>query len=141
MAEPVLGPWPRWITASYEQELGQPICSAEQLYAWPAVVLCHDTSDDPVLVFVNQAAQVLWERPWPQFVGMPSRLTAPAEERVSRATALSASGVVRGYAGVRVSASGRLFRIVDATVWPVVDDAGVVRGQAAAFTRAEPVGG
>lgn len=129
------GSWPRWITASYQRLVGEPLCAPPELYALPAVVLCHDTSPDPLFVYANAAAQALWERSWEDFIGWPSRLTAPAQARAERAAALAGAGVVRGYTGVRVSASGRLFRIHDATVWTVSDDAGQVVGQAATFER------
>lgn len=128
--------WPSWITQSYERALGEPLCDPRDLHGLPAVVLCHDASPDPVFVYANRVAQVLWERP---MVGSPSRLTAPPEARSERAAALSDGSVVRGYSGVRVSATGRRFRILDATVWPVVDERGIVRGQAATFTSTEPV--
>lgn len=126
--------WPELIVTSYENAMGEPLCAAEELYGHEAVVLCHDRSADPRLVYVNLSAQRLWERPWEEFVGLPSRITAPVQARAERASALASEGVVRGYSGVRVTASGRLFRIVDATVWPVCDDGRRV-GQAAMFTR------
>lgn len=135
----VAGPWPERITASYGHLLGRGLCTPEELYDLPAVVLCHDTSDDPVFVYANRAAQTLWERSWDDFIGWPSRLTAPPAEQASRAAALSADGVVRGYSGVRVSSTGRLFRIQEATVWTVRDEAGHVCGQAATFTRVSAV--
>jgi hypothetical protein len=113
--------------------VGEPLCAPTELEDLPAVVLCHDDSVDPILVFANRAARDLWEAP---LVGMPSRLTAPPEQRTERAVALAGTGVVRGYSGVRVSATGRLFRIEDATVWPVLDAAGERVGQAATFARA-----
>jgi hypothetical protein len=130
--------WGRRITDSYRYLLGSPLCAADELYDLPAVVLCHDTSPDPRFVYANKAAQVLWERSWDDFIGWPSRLTAPPEHRTSRAQALAAKGVVRGYSGVRVSSSGRLFRIHDATVWTVHDETGGVCGQAATFEQVSP---
>lgn len=132
------GPWPAWITASYLRLVGSPLCDADALEDLGAVVLCHDTSEDPVFVFANRAARELWERPREAFIGWPSRLTAPPSERASRAAALAGDGVVHGYSGVRVSRSGRLFRIHDATVWTVSDESGLVRGQAATFSRVTP---
>lgn len=130
-----VGQWERWITSAYRHLVGESLCDPGQLYTLPAVVLCHDTRADPVFVYANAAAQALWERPWEQFIGLPSRLTAPVEARAERAAALAAEGLVTGYSGVRVSATGRLFRIHDATVWTVSDAAGTVRGQAATFAR------
>jgi hypothetical protein len=127
--------WARWITTSYEDLVGRQLCVAADLYDLPSVVLCHDTSADPLFVYANAAGQRLWERSLDDFIGWPSRLTAPADMRAERAAALSHSGLVQGYSGVRVSASGRLFRIHDATVWTVSDDNGAVCGQAATFSR------
>lgn len=132
------GPWPQWITQSYEQSVGASLCAPDELYDLPAVVLCHDTSVDPLFVYANAAAQQLWQRSWTEFIGWPSRLTAPAEQRAQRAQALASGEVVRGYSGVRVAADGTLFRIVDATVWPVTDEDGNVVGQAATFATVEP---
>jgi hypothetical protein len=126
--------WRAVILDSYTLALGSPLCSAGELDGWPAVVLCHDTSPDPLFVYANRVAQALWERP---LVGTASRLSAPQEARAERASALASPAVVRGYSGVRVSASGRRFRIHDATVWPVVDPAGTALGQAATFTHWE----
>jgi hypothetical protein len=46
-------------------------------------------------------------------------------------------GFMSGYSGVRISSTGRRFRIVDATVWDVFDGKGVRRGQAATFEKWE----
>ena len=47
----------------------------------------------------------------------------------------AAQGFIRDYAGVRIAASGRRFRIDDAVVWNLVDADGVRHGQAAAPTK------
>jgi hypothetical protein len=130
--------WPPLIAMSYARALGEQLCAPDDLDDCDRVVLCHDTDDDPVFVYANHAAVRLWERP---LVGTKSRLTAPPEARSERAAALSSSTVVRGYSGVRIAASGRRFRILDATVWPVTDEQGAVRGQAAVFARTETVEG
>lgn len=139
MAAASVAHWAQWITGSYEGLVGEPLCSPPDLYGLSAVVLCHDTAEDPLFVYANAAAQVLWERSWEQFIGWPSRLTAPEQARAQRAAALASHGLVRGYSGVRVAASGRLFRIHDATVWTVTDDRGQVVGQAATFSRVTDV--
>ena len=118
--------------ASYARAVGQTLCDADDLDGLAAVVLCHDTSPDPLFVYANRAAVALWERP---LVGSASRLTAPPEARADRAAALASGDVVRGYSGERVAASGRRFQILDATVWPVLDDDGRVCGQAATFAQ------
>ena len=48
---------------------------------------------------------------------------------------MARDGYIDDYAGVRVSSRGRRFRITQATVWNLVDAAGVLHGQAATFDR------
>ena len=43
------------------------------------------------------------------------------------------TGFIDDYTGVRISASGRRFRIDKAVVWNLVDQEGLYRGQAACF--------
>jgi hypothetical protein len=77
---------------------------------------------------------------WEDFVQTPSRLTAEAPNRVERARLLAevtARGYIANYAGVRISRTGRRFRIQAATVWNVVDESGAPSGQAATFDRWE----
>jgi hypothetical protein len=116
--------------------------AAESLYRAPVIVLAHDTAADPIFFYANLAAQVLFELPWPAFVRLPSRYSAEPVARDERARLLERvgrDGYIDDYAGVRISASGRRFRIRQATVWNLVDDDGRPRGQAAAFSQWEPL--
>ena len=68
---------------------------------------------------------------------MPSRLTAPEEERSERQTALieaQTKEAIRGYSGTRVSHSGRRFQIRDARIWTLWDEENRRCGQAACFS-------
>lgn len=127
--------WERLIRTGYRTAFGAEPVAGASLYHAPAAVLCHMVGPDPRFVYANRTAQGLWERSWREFVGMPSRLTAPPEQRAERAEALQGNRVVTGYSGVRVSATGRLFHIHGAVLWPVPDDDGAVIGQAALFSR------
>jgi hypothetical protein len=63
---------------------------------------------------------------------MPSRRSAEPLAQTERAQLLarvSAHGFIDDYSGIRISARGRRFRIDRATVWNVVDAAGVYRFQ------------
>lgn len=131
--------WERLIRQAYRSAFGAEPVAGASLYHAPAAVLCHRLGPDPRFVYANRTAQRLWERPWREFVGMPSRLTAPPEQRARRAEALQGNRIVTGYSGVRVSATGRLFHIHDAVLWPVPDDDGTVIGQAALFDRWIPL--
>ena len=108
--------------------------------AWesPAVLVSHGTEADPILNFGNRTALGLWDLTWSEFTCTPSRLTAEAPEREER-TRLMAQvtrhGFIANYAGVRISRSGRRFRIDAATVWNILDESGHPAGQAAMFDR------
>jgi len=108
------------------------------LWALPAVVLAHGTEADPLFFFANRAALCRFECGVEQLVGRPSRFSAEAPLRAERQALLervSRDGFIRDYAGVRIAADGRRFRIEQATVWNLVDGAGAVHGQAATFDR------
>jgi MEKHLA domain. len=112
----------------------------EQLFTAPRVILSHGTENDPVLNYGNRLALELWEMDWEQLTGTPSRLTAEPMERAERDqffTQVTANGYVDNYTGIRISSSGRRFYIVKATVWNLVDEQGVYRGQAATFLNYE----
>ena len=53
---------------------------------------------------------------------------------------VTSSGFIKNYAGVRISKTGRRFRIENATVWNLVDDDGTPRGQAAMFAEWKALG-
>jgi hypothetical protein len=106
------------------------------LFFAPIVVLSHGTEADPILNFGNRAALKLWGMSWSAFTRMPSRLTAEPLEREQRAAfmkSVAERGYTDQYTGIRISASGRRFRIENATVWNLMDHNGEYRGQAAAF--------
>jgi putative acetyltransferase len=110
---------------------------AQRLYEAPFVVLAHDTASDPGFNYANRAAQRLFERDWAGLVGLPSRLSAEAPERGERERLLARvrdQGYIDDYSGVRISKSGRRFRIRRATVWSVTGADGRPAGQAATFS-------
>jgi len=121
-----------------ERLAGEPDADlAFRVYAAPFVVLAHDCAADPRFTYANLAAQRLFERSWDAFIGLPSRLSAEAPNRAERASFLSRvaeRGFVEDYSGVRISSTGRRFRIRQATVWNLSDAAGRRLGQAASFS-------
>jgi hypothetical protein len=109
---------------------------ARGLFEAPFVVVSHGTEVDPVLNYGNSAALALWEMTWDELTRTPSRLTAEAPERAERErllAAVTARGFIDDYSGVRISRSGRRFRITRATVWNLVAADGSPCGQAATF--------
>jgi len=102
----------------------------------PFCVLAHNTEADPRFVYANKAAQARFEYGWDEFTGLPSRLSAEAPDRAERQRLLDAvarDGFIGDYRGLRIAKSGRRFWIESATVWQLIDEAGALHGQAAAF--------
>jgi hypothetical protein len=108
------------------------------LWHAPAAIVAHGTEPDPLFFFANRAALARFAAPLERFIAMPSRLSAEAPERGERQALLdrvSRDGFIADYAGVRVAATGRRFRIEAATVWNLLDADGHIHGQAATFNR------
>ena len=104
------------------------------------MLVAHGTEADPVLNYGNAAALALWEMSWVELTQTPSRLTAEApnrEERSRLLAAVTANGFIDDYSGIRISKTGRRFRIAQATVWNLLDERGKYSGQAAMFSRWE----
>jgi hypothetical protein len=113
-----------------------PAALAEQVFEAPFVLVSHGTEADPILNYGNRAALALWEMSWAALTRTPSRLTAEAPNRAERARLLDAvarRGFIDDYSGVRISQSGRRFRIDRATVWNLLTETGQPCGQAALF--------
>jgi hypothetical protein len=109
----------------------------QELFSSTMAVLAHDTSSDPRLIYANATALRLWQRPWQEMIGMPSRYTAEAGARGQRAAALRTANeqdAVEGYCGVRIDKTGQRFMISNARIWTLWDEEGCKRGQAAAFS-------
>ncbi|MFM7102624.1 MAG: MEKHLA domain-containing protein [Verrucomicrobiota bacterium] len=109
---------------------------ARRVFEAPWVLVAHGTEADPVLDYGNRTALDLWELSWEALTRMPSRYTAEAPNREERARLLETvgrQGYLADYSGVRISSSGRRFRIARALVWNVLDAAGRPAGQAAWF--------
>ena len=128
---------------SFLRLTGQPLVAIEPgetleaaLWRAPRVIVAHGTEADPVFFYGNRLALELFEMDAAAFARLPSRFSAEPLAREERARLLervSRDGYIDDYAGVRISATGRRFRIAQATVWNLVDAAGVRHGQAATF--------
>ena len=130
------------VAESFARLVGRPLVDPrgdmiEAMWQAPQVILAHGTQDDPVFFFGNRAALAAFEIDLDAFLAMPSRLSAEAPLRSERQDLLdrvTRYGFIDDYAGVRISAKGRRFRIEQAVVWNVSDEAGLRIGQAATFT-------
>ena len=113
---------------------------AERVFHAPFVLVSHGVESDPVLNYGNAAALALWEMAWSELTQTPSRLTAEAPNREERARLLAAvtqNGFIDDYAGIRISKTGRRFRIRQAIVWNLLGPDDRYCGQAARFSQWE----
>jgi hypothetical protein len=135
----------RLLADSYARWLNQPLVDPtltdEQAARWlyeeaPFGLLAHNTHTDPLFIYGNLAAQRCFEYSWDELLQLPSRLSArpqQVEDRRQFLEQVSKQGFATGYRGLRVSKSARSFWINDGTVWQLVDQTGVLLGQAALF--------
>ena len=113
---------------------------AKNIFNAPFVVVSHGTEADPVLNYGNEVALNLWEMSWEELTRTPSRLTAEASTREAREKLLktvTANGFAENYSGIRISKSGRRFKISNAIIWNLISDRGEPFGQAATFDKWE----
>jgi hypothetical protein len=104
----------------------------------PRVIVAKGTEADAIFFLGNRAALDRFEVTREAFTAMPARLSAEPMLREELQTLLdrvSRDGFIDDYSGIRISATGRRFRIEQATVWNLIEDQGAVHGQAATFDR------
>lgn len=132
----LLDSYRHWLERDLIAREGTSTEQAERLWRAPFVVVSHGTQADPVLNYGNKTALELWEMDIPQLLQTPSRLTAEPMHRDERAHLLERTtnqGYVDDYQGIRISSTGRRFRIRQAIVWNLIGAGGQRIGQAATF--------
>ena len=153
MSEPAEAPWlspqllghTALLLESHQRLFQRPLVrssgirlAAQELFVLDQVVLCHDGSEVPRFLYANRAALQLFSRNWEQMVGMPSRLSASANQRLSRREQLELArrqDKLENYSGVRVNSQGRRFQIRGARIWSLIDQERHYSGQAACFSQ------
>lgn len=111
--------------------------TARRLFEAEFAVLSHDTAADPLFNYANRAGLALFEMDWRQLLATPSRASAEPvkqEERDRLMAQVTRQGYIDNYSGVRISHSGKRFRIDNARVWNLLADDGSYAGQAALLT-------
>jgi len=141
----------RLILANYRRLLGRDLAgvvegpaAANELFAAPCAVLSAlgPFGFDHAFNYANQTALELFEYSWDELMGKPSSASAEPvhrEERRKLLDEVGKHGFIENYSGIRISKNGRRFRIKNATVFNLSDDAGHYVGQAATFADWEPV--
>ena len=134
----LLKSYKKWTGKELADIKGEPGQIAEHIFNAPFALVSHDMQDDPVFNFGNRTALELFELDWDEFTKLHSRESAEPVNREERARFLkrvTENGFIDDYRGIRISSSGRRFEIRDATVWNVVDEEGIYKGQAAFFDK------
>lgn len=106
------------------------------LFFAPFVVVTSDSAADPILNYGNKQGLQLWEMSWKQLTQTPGRHTAEPmhrDERQGFLDTVQKKGFIDNYSGIRISSSGRRFKIEQATVWNLIDQNLRFVGQAATF--------
>jgi hypothetical protein len=136
------------LVSSYHRLTGRRLIDSNSPNPWqacwtaPRVIVAHGTQADPIFFYGNQLALSLFELDFAAFTQLPSRYSAEPllrEERDALLARVREHGFIDDYAGVRISASGRRFRIEQAVVWNILDEQGGLHGQAATFERWLPL--
>ncbi len=113
---------------------------SQRLFEASFVVVSGGAEAEQILNYGNMTALGLWEMDWDTLTQTPSKETAEPVHQAQRAEFLrqvKATGFIDDYAGIRISRTGRRFRIQQATVWNVTDASGLYLGQAATFSAWE----
>lgn len=95
---------------------------------------------DHVFNYANRQALGLFDYAWDELMGKPSSASAEPVHRDERRRLLDEvgkHGFIENYSGIRISQTGRRFRIKNATVFNLLDDGGGYVGQAATFADYE----
>ncbi len=149
MPESALGEKVLLIIESYRRLTGKALLATKNeaspqagLWRAPCVVAAHGLEADPIFFYGNRLALEVFEMDFESFTRLPSRFSAEPllrEERARLLERVTRNGFIDDYSGVRISASGRRFRIESATVWNLIDGEGRCHGQAATFDRWLPI--
>jgi PAS domain S-box-containing protein len=108
-----------------------PAAGARWLYeSAPFAVLAHNTDPDPCFVYGNRAAQERFGYSWEEITQLRSAEAPAREEREAFLERVRRLGYETGYRGVRIMKNGKRFIIEQATLWQLIDDQGVLHGQA-----------
>lgn len=113
---------------------------AKQAFTSDYVLLAHNASDEPIFNYANETALELFEMTWEEFTNMSSKHSAESDERVEREKFLAEvreKGYSKDYSGIRISKTGKRFKIKNVILWNVYDSENNRIGQAALFDEYE----
>jgi hypothetical protein len=112
--------------------------AAQVVFEAPFLLLSHNGAPDPIYTYGNQTALQLFAMGWAELTSMPSRLSAPPENRDDRHSLLATvnrQGFIDNYSGIRIAKTQQKFRLENVIVWNLLDAQGQYCGQAAKCDR------
>ncbi len=115
---------------------GSPEELTKQLFEAPFAVVSHGTENNPILNYGNQKSLDIWELSWEEFTKTPYRKTAELVEQAER-DRLLAETTKQGFcyfSGIRITSTGKRFKINQGIVWNVIDEQQTYQGQAAIYS-------
>ena len=127
-----------WTNQSLLNKDNNPDKLIQDLYKAPFAIVSHGIEEDPVFNFGNKVALELFELDCEQFIQLPSRNSVEMTNRDQRDELMqrvSHDGHMIDYSGVRISSTGKRFKIEGATIWNIIDEREHYYGQAAMFTN------
>jgi len=147
---PEIVDWTQIILNSYHglfnQQLidrtGDKLTQSKNLFYAPMVVYSHDNQKDPIYNYSSEKGLIVWDMTWDQFRKTPSRTTTEPllrEEREAILRETATKGYMTNYEGIRISRSGKKYKISDITLWNLTDNLGQYCGQAATFSQWQPI--
>ncbi len=126
----------RWTDKHLISKHSEPDKLIIELYEAPFAIVSHGIEDDPIFNFGNRVALELFELDWDHFIQLPSRNSIETKNRKQREELMrrvSNDGHMINYSGVRISSTGKRFKIEGATIWNIIDENDHYHGQAAMF--------
>jgi len=137
------------ILSNYRRWLGRDLIapgkdSIGALFEAPCAVLSAlgPFGSDHVFNYANRTALTLFESAWEELTGQPSSKSAEPVHRDERRRLLDEvgrHGFIENYSGIRISRSGRRFRIKAATVFNLLGQNDGYLGQCATFADWDPI--
>ena len=140
LSQRLLDSYQHWTAKVLLNVDGSPLKKAQQLFEAPFILLAHDTQPQPVFSYGNQQALKLWELSWDELTSMPSSQSAEPESMIQEdrdrlLAQVSSQGFIDNYSGIRISSSGKRFRINNGIVWNLINQQAEYCGQAAVFSQ------
>ncbi len=132
----ILRSYKKWTGKDLIPYYPDPETSVLRVFYAPFVLVTSNNAADPILNYGNEQGLALWEMTWAALTQTPGRHTAEPMHRDERQKFLDEvqkNGFIENYSGIRISSSGKRFKIENATVWNLIDTNGNFAGQAAKF--------